>query len=228
MLGVAGCGRVAFDPLTDAGMDTGSAAATCPPFATFCDGFESGDTSAWSRSDLSPGGTTVASQEQVHSGRFALDATMPAQSNGAAACVVHTFSPITTGVIAVREWIYAPVPIIDYDSPLNVYDVFNHYALVGGANPSWVISENNGNGPSNHFGAPVPPINTWTCIELNITFSPPLFELYVDDQISISTTPVDPSPLYREIDVGVARADIAGYRVIVDDVVMADRHIGCN
>jgi hypothetical protein len=221
---VAGCGRVAFDPLTD----SGAAAASCPSFAQFCDGFESGDLSAWTRSDLSPGGTTVVSPEHVHSGQFALDATMPMQSNGASASVVHAFPPISSGMIAVREWIYSPVPIINYDSPLNLFDVFQHYALVGGANPSWVISENDGSGVTNHFGTPTPPINTWTCIELDVTFSPPKFELYVDDVLSVLATPADPAPLYREIDVGVARADIAGYRVFVDDVVQADRHIGCN
>ena len=82
-------------------------------------------------------------------------------------------------------------------------------------------------GNANHYGTPLPPLNTWTCIELDVTFSPPRFELFVDDVLVVDVTPVDPAMLYREIDVGVARADIAGYRVIVDDVVQADRHIGC-
>jgi hypothetical protein len=223
---VAGCGRIAFDPV-GVGGDGGGSASDCPAFAQFCDGFESGDFSRWSGKDLSPGGTIVASQQRAHSGSFGLAATMPMQSNGAAAAVLHDFAPISSGVLAVREWINTPVPIIDYDGVLDIFDVFQHYVLAAGAT-NWVVSENSpGGGLQNYFGTPTPPLDTWTCIELDVTFSPRRFELFVDDVRVVDMTPADPAPLYREISVGVARADIAGYSVFVDDVVQADRHIGC-
>jgi hypothetical protein len=224
---IAGCGRVAFDPVGGNGGD-GSVASSCPTFALFCDGFESGDISAWSGRSVATGGTVVASQEHVHAGSFALDATMPMLANGSVAAVLHDFPPASSGVIAVRVWIYTLQPLIDYNAPLNFVDVFGHYALVAGAGPNWVISEKStGGGLVNHFGTPIPPVDTWTCVELDVTFSPPQFALFVDDTLSVAAAPADPAPLYRQIEVGIARADIAGYRVFVDDVVQADQHIGC-
>jgi len=224
----AGCGRIAFDPLGGDGGHDGASVASCPAFAQFCDGFESGDVSAWSGSDVSPGGTIGATQQPVHSGNFALAATMPMQSNGAAAAVLHDFAPISTGVLAVREWINTPVPIVAYDGVLDIYDVFQHYVLAAGDSNMWVVSENSPSGGlANYYGSPTPPLDTWTCIEVDVTFSPRRFELFVDDVLAVSMTPADTAPLYRQISIGVARADIAGYRVFVDDVVQADRHIGC-
>lgn len=221
----AGCGRIAFDPV---GGDGGGSAPGCPAFAQFCDGFESGDFSQWTGSDVSPGGTIVATQERAHSGSFAFAGTMPMQSNGAAAAVLHDFAPISSGMLAVREWINTPVPIVAYDGVLDIYDVFQHYVLAAGDSNRWVISENSpGGGLNNYYATPTPPLDTWTCIEVDVTFSPPRFELFVDDTLALGMPAADPAPLYREISVGVARADLAGYSVFVDDVVQADRHIGC-
>ena len=218
-----GCGRIAFDP---AGGDGGGSG--CPAFAQFCDDFESGDLTRWTGSDVSPGGAIVASQQQAHSGSFALAATMPMRSNGSAAAVLHDFAPISSGMLAVREWINTPQPIVAYDGVLDIYDVFQHYVLAAGDSNMWVVSENSpGGGLANYYGSPTPPLDTWTCIEVDVTFSPRRFELFVGDVLAVSMTPADPAPLYREISVGVARADIAGYTVFVDDVVQADRHIGC-
>jgi len=200
----------------------------CPPFAQFCDGFESGDVSAWSDSRSDTGGSVVASQEHVRTGSFALDATMPMQSNGATSAVILLFPPVSTGTISMRQWIYTLQPLINYNGTMNFLDVFGHYALVAGAGPNWVISERStSTGVVNHFGTPVPPVDTWTCVELDVTFSPPQFELYIDDALSLTTPIADPAPVYQRIEVGVARSDVAGYRVFVDDVVQADRHIGC-
>ena len=52
--------------------------------------------------------------------------------------------------------------------------------------------------------------------------------LYVDDVAVLATPIADRNPVYDGFVIGLVRSDAAGARVVVDDIVLADGHIGCH
>jgi hypothetical protein len=230
VLALAACGRVDFDATTG----DGAAAYTfvCPSFASFCDDFETGDISKWGGSYRSPGGTLVVTTGGAHSGSHALDATMPAQGDGAESAVLEPIAgpPVT---YAVRVWAYQPQPLIHYDAVLLLRSTTAlHFVNVsGGGTQTWTATEDGAGGLVDHVSTQPVPTNQWMCVELDVTVpaaGAPSVEVSVDDVQVIAGALSDVAPVYDEIDVGVARADAAGSRSIVDDVVVATQHIGCN
>jgi hypothetical protein len=227
------CGRIHFAALGDAdGTGDGQPIAQCPPFATFCDGFETGDTSLWPAPKIDTGGSLVVESSIVHTGRYALRGSMPSGSvAGDCACVGDNFAPITSGMFAVRAWVYQPQALINFDAVFLLYNkVTNNYLLVGGDGAGkWVASEQSSLGLNDLTSATVVPQNTWLCVELDYTFvnGAPLVAVYVDDLSVISATGRDPMPSFALAQLGVARTDTGGSTTILDDVVFATQHIGC-
>jgi len=68
----------------------------------------------------------------------------------------------------------------------------------------------------------------WTCVELDYTLQPPHVELYIDETRVLDTAMAEPAPAFPELGFGVARAPQGGFHVFVDDVVIADKHVGCH
>jgi hypothetical protein len=232
-----GCGRLSFQtgdaasgdargegPLTDAPLP-------CPAFATFCDGFETGDITKWTDMNITTGATTIPTTAIVHSGTYALDATVPPGSNGDLAVVEHRILTFTNGMLTLREWIYQPQPLIHFDNVLRFDQVAGpSYVTVGSDTiGAWDASEDSpSGGPLDHSSTPIVPVNRWTCVELDLTSgSPNTIEVFVDDVSVISDSMLDTVLGYDDIAVGVPRAYNAGSRTIVDDVVIANQHIGC-
>ena len=243
---LVGCGRFGFDSadppndgrLTDGnrgdigqdGVD-GASSGLCPAFAIFCEDFES-DLSQWTMTELvglnaSSSITTV----RPHTGTRALESNKDASGSSGAACVVGPIGTHSSGVLAARAWVYAPVPIENFDLVLGLSDSSNNnYTVVGGdTSVNWVGSEVRASGSPIDFSSATPTsANQWLCVELVFTFAVPHYDVYVDGTQVISRTALTPSPTYNTVRVGAVRADNIGFHVFVDDVAVATQRVGCN
>ena len=221
---LAGCGHLGFDPAGDGA----PAASDCPAFATFCDGFESGDYSKWPMHDISQGGSLTVQTANVHGGHYALDATMPALFDGALAAVELPVTPQTTGTFALREWVYAPQQLAGFDAVAVLWDGKKFINVAVDDFHHWDASDYPGSGAVIDHGSSVAAVpGVWTCIEIDVAVGAS-FQLFVDDASAIALPLDDPSIQISLVWAGLPRADAAGARVIVDDVVIAPQHIGCS
>lgn len=224
-----GCGRVGFEPRLDA--TSGDAVAfVCPQFAVFCDDFETGDLSKWGPTIISAkGGMVAPTTTRAHTGAYALEASEPLQtSSGTKAEATVPLAGQSTGMLAVREWIDAPQPLVGF-ACVDQVQAMNRYLLVCGDNSgNWVVSEAYPSNLDDHHGLAGPSVDTWTCVELDFTFGAPgHLQLYADDVLVVDAAASDPAPMYTQFNAGVPHAANAGFHVFVDDVVIARQHIGC-
>jgi hypothetical protein len=243
-----GCGRIGFGDIPDGGTlrvdgtlpDDGTPpsdgvvpAEACPTFASFCDGFESGNLAAWSSSWVTA--ATVTTQSSiVHSGHYALESVGP-PSTSFYGFALHGFPLQTTGIIAEREWVYAPQPLVAWQTVLAAYSGSannNNYLLVTGANNNlWGATEGNGSTDfGNHASTAAIPQSTWVCVELDVTLATTgsTVAVYVADQEVVTSSLLTPSPAYSALTAGLATSVAGnGATAYVDDVVMAAQHIGC-
>lgn len=237
---LAGC-RINFDaaPL-DARDDAevtegdGPAVADCPSFALFCDDFEAGDLGRWSRTLLQGPASAVVSATRVHGGSFALETRVdPAAMDGGNAAPAITFSPQSTGVLAVRQWLNLDAVLRDFNIVVELRNTAtNEYVALGGNNSAnWVSTEDPGTGAVDHqTGVATPGLDVWTCVELVYVFTPPSMprvELYVNDTMVLDDASAYLTQELDEVRVGIARADMTGFSLFTDDVVIADQRIGC-
>jgi hypothetical protein len=195
-----------------------------------CDGFESGTLAMWTVSRSDPSLTVAVSTARVHSGTYALDSNVPAQnSSGQSAYAVRHSAAQTTGALTARVWINAPQAITGFSSVLR-FGSQDTYAIVAGDSQShWTVTELSSKGLFDHTSKVATVQDTWTCVELDYTFTPtPHMKLYIDDALVIDLDAADPAPSYTDVGIGVARAPLGGFRVFADDIVIADKHIGCN
>jgi hypothetical protein len=227
---VTACGRVRFDGLGDA---IGDGAATCPPSALVCDDFEAGNLGRWSRTIINPNSTLQLEQQLIHGGASALDANIgPQPGTGGVTDVVYDQPVQTTGVLATRAWIYAPIALTNYEGVMEYADsdAFNAYALALCASTGmWGISEGSpASGFMDHVSTVPCVAATWQCVELVYQLSAPRrAQLWVDNVMVVDVTPIDTAPAFTFAGVGASRSDLDGTRVIVDDAVVANQRIGC-
>jgi len=231
---LAGCGRVGFADGSDGvggGDDGGDVAGPCPSSAVLCDDFESGDISMWSGLTVSLGGASVtASAAQPRNGGFSLDANVPMLGNGTSANVIRSIPLRTTGVLAARLWILAPTMFTRFDAVVRFWHTpTNQYMVVGcDSTNHWTAGENDGVGVIDHVSTvPCGPGPSWHCVEQVYSLDSRRVEVYIDGANVIDEAVADPAPKFSQVDVGAVRADAAGFRVFVDDVVIADQRIGC-
>jgi hypothetical protein len=225
---VAGCGRIAFEPI--------DAAAPCPPTALLCDDFETGDISRWTSRSVGTGASIAVDALAPHRGQFALDATVPASPvSGIPASACLETSQISSGMLAMRAWIYPPTALDNYDAVLlfknapSCATTSSQYAIAGGAMGAWNVSEDSSAGLHDHHATvPGPAVDTWTCLELDYAFAPPHIQLYANDAIVLDVTADDPAPAFNAMLAGVTNSTTSGYHVFVDDVVVDRAHVGCN
>lgn len=236
------CGRVAFEARGDAadrGGDAGdassdSAAVACPEFALLCDDFESGTASKWTGTTENGPATLAISGAAVHAGAFALDTTVGTAANdGGRATAYYYYTQPASGVLAIREWLSVASPLELFNMLILVeHETTQSYVAAGGDNNgNWVVTDDGGAGPVDHIGStPTPPVGTWACVELVYTFAgtgPAHVSLYVNDVLAVDDDASDPAPVFTDVQVGIGRADVTGIHVYTDDVVIADRRIGC-
>ena len=230
-IGALGCGRLDFELRNDAtpAVTTDASAFACPAFALFCDGLESGDISRWSGADIAIGGTASVTTSIVHSGLFALEATMPSQQTGAGVKVYYSFPTQTTGRLALREHVYMPQQLADYDGVIEFSGgPLQYVGLFVDSNLMWAVSEDsNGGGLADYPIAVLAQPGRWYCVELEVVFSPPTVIVYIDDAQVLMTPMADPGPFYNQVSGGMTRGSMDGGRAIIDDAVVATQHIGC-
>jgi hypothetical protein len=240
---LAGCGRFAFDPRVetrdgDVGValdgDAGDAAGACPPFALLCDDFESGTLNAWTSASLNPGSSTlVVSQGVGRGGTFGLEANVLAGAGGGKASPRLVFAPRSTGTLAVRSWVKSTTALTNFNLVLEIARGIDEYVTLGGdSGGNWVSSDlRMGGGFVDHFTTqPVPTTDVWFCVELLFNFEPAPGRIqgFADDVLVLDTTALAPAPIFDAVSVGSVRGDQAlGLHVYVDDVMIADRRIGC-
>ena len=237
------CGRIGFDaggidPTGDGGNTSGDtmfgdgAAGACPAFALMCDDFESGALTKWTRLEQVGLGTSGLQTNTTRSGTFAFAGNKMPSGNSGAQALVLDLTPQTTGVISVRQWIYAMDPIEDFDLVASVKnaDDQNYTAVGGDAAGLWVVSEMRNGGATVDTSTSIATVgpSTWTCVELVFTFgSPPQVQVFVNDTMIVTMPGDTPSPTYDAVTVGAVRGDQLGFHVLVDDVVIAHQRIGC-
>jgi hypothetical protein len=241
---IAGCGHLGFqtsdgavgDGARDGARDsidrTDVAAAACPAFALFCDDFETGDVSRWTGTHLDPGVSLGIESATVHGGMYALQGTVPMGStDGDAASVTKTFGDQSTGMIAVREWIYQVQPLNHFDGVMILEPVASGLPAVlvaGDGSTLWDVSEDSGTSVD-HGTTQTVATTMWTCVELDYTFgSPSTIELYVADALVLQVAATDTATTFGRLFAGAARSSsVVGTNTIIDDVVIAQQHIGC-
>ena len=201
--------------------------ADCPE-ALQCDDFEDGDFVNW-EVDSGEGATVSISTERSHSGMRAVAAEVPALPfTGSSAVIKREQALQTSGVLAARAWIFSPGPITNFSGVLQ-FEGDDGYVMISGSNTGrWTVTENSEAGLFDHDSAVVPRPATWTCVELEYRFSPPRIRMYIDGVSVLETGAEDPAPAFDEVAVGVTRASLAGFRVFVDDLVIANKRIGCD
>ena|GEM_PF-7133690 len=231
LAGAVSCGRVGFS-VVDATIDAGDDA--CPLDALLCDDFETQDISRWDTVLTDGGGTAMASTQRARSGSSALELRYGASSTSGIAAVVLQLTPRSTGVLAVREWIYLEQPLAAFNLVVAFGNTATGQFITAGGNSSarWVSTDQDANRVivDHTTGVATPPVGEWTCVELVVDYvvnGPPTVELFVAGARILDTAIADVNPLYDHVEVGLSRADRAGYVLYVDDVVIDDARIGC-
>lgn len=226
----AGCGRIAFDPF-DRAPDAGADAMppSCPVFATLCEDFETGELARWPGGFTSTNSSVGLTTDRPHRGAFALESFTPAGAL-ATANIARELPVQSTGVLALRLWVYPVEPLVNFSEVVLWGNTTTGQYLTFGGDPNenWTFSENSSAGLFDHLGVAPVAVGAWACVELVISFAGPstTAQLIVDG-VPYQAQLDDPAPAYDELAIGLPRVDFAGAHTIIDDLVVADRPIGC-
>jgi hypothetical protein len=238
VLALAGCGRIGFDltsaAVGDAARDTSApndGPLPCPPTAILCESFETAPV-GWA-SEISGGGVNVSRTTAfAHSGIGALEAqVVPSASSGRAA--LHRVLDGSAAALATRLWVYPIEPLQSFDHVLTWFGtpLSRFFALGGDEVANWVFTL--GVPPSDfvdHHSTTAVPVGTWSCVEivrrLGTMSSGPTVQLYVNDALVLDD-PIVENAVYLELYVGLVRGAPVGGHVVIDDLVVSDRTIGC-
>lgn len=204
--------------------------------ALFCDGFESGDISAWTSTFLNgdPVPTATVVGAPVHSGEYALRVDAASGSTGAALVAEVIPSPNPPDLYF-RAFYYTRS-----ETPLG----FETHTLFD-ADSQWLTLALRGSRAGNmhshnflpadfaeDFDATVP-ADAWFCIETHYRFGADgLFEVFYDDvRVHSREMALEASPrALTDVLVGVTNrnpANTDAYELLVDDVVVSLTRIGC-
>ena len=234
------------DPLQDcpggpadlSGPQPDLSAPSCPPGALLCEDWESGGTAGWTPSIGGPLPAQLAVDgTRPHRGLLSLHGSAPvgsmdAGSNDSTESLIHSFAPASSGLLALRTFLYTEDPPGDFD----LYFFFDSetnpsYSVGGASGGNWVVTH-----PSvgaDLHGPDAVPLGRWVCVELRLTISSSgpngRVQLLVDGATEIDT-PYDTSgTMIDAVTYGIARDTGAQpWSVWLDDLVVATAPIGCN
>jgi hypothetical protein len=93
----------------------------------------------------------------------------------------------------------------------------------------WTVSEAVPPAPIKDFDSTTsgPAIATWTCVELDYSFTTGQIQLFVDDVLAVDATSVYTFAPYTLALSQLGGASRAGTEIFIDDVAFARQHIGC-
>lgn len=218
---LAGCGRIGF---SGASVALGEDAPACAHLR--CDGFESGTLTGWDVVN-NPNARVVVGTGRAHTGARSVEAESaiePATGSETAINFAYTFGT-GTGIVSARAYVSVDQPLRDYVSVLSMKSADRqNYLVVGGdAFGNWEMTQ--GDPGAIDHGTTVPALvpGSWTCLELEHTAA--RVRLFVADTVILDFAP-EPAT-FDAIGFGVTRANTTPYRAYIDDVVISDRHVGC-
>jgi hypothetical protein len=212
--------------------------AACPSFAFFCDDFEEGyfDLTKWQMKYDSAGGSTL---EVDNLQPFKGTQSVYVQATGGLVWQAHTFTPITSGMLAVRGYFYSDPALAP-----SIYFFYLHRAGTAPVDADWVVgydnisssgqwtiyNKNSGSGYSLSASAAA---GTWHCVELDLAINGDgsnTASFFVDGTAAtpVTTATSAGSTTFSEFDVGVSYiAGSSANKFHIDDVALATQHIGC-
>lgn len=239
--------RKPIEPVDDAGVldetgspiDGGVDAGRCPPFATFCDDFESGDLVKWTSLLQTNSGKVSVVGTKVFDGQNAFYAlagpstpvnnTYPAVGAGARV----TVPVVTSGLLVVRARVFMPRFLGDETTFIKAFakngvDDMNVKITNGGLVK--VDTDIPDAGPE-LTGTKGPPIDKWFCIEWQATIGAAGHQrILVDGEEVLAADEYNlTSQGYDSVQIGFNAANGSVTQdIYFDDVVMATQPIGCN
>jgi hypothetical protein len=224
-------------PMDLAGADLTPAAA-CPAFAFFCDDFEEGyfDTGKWQmKYDSGSGSSLEVDNLQPYKG----NQSVYVQATGGTVWQAHTFTPITSGMVAARAYFYSdpsPAPSFYFlylhragSAPVDADWVAGYDDI--GSPGQWTVYNKNPGRNYNLPGSTAP--GTWHCVELDLTFNGDgtnTMQFWVDGVSAgpLTVLATEASTTLGEFDIGVSYiASSTANKYHIDDVALATQHIGC-
>jgi hypothetical protein len=198
----------------------------------FCDDFESGTLMKWTGEDV-PASQVVTTGAR-YTGNYGLDSSVPTDMGaGAEGDVYYTSSAVSTGTLAIREWVYSSAQLVNYIGTLEVTlgapATASQYVEVNANDVgAWSLSEFGSAGLHDLAGHTTAATATWTCVELVIELgSAATATVYVDGSASTEGTLFNAGDSYDTTAVGVTRANAGGFEIYIDDVAIATQRIGC-
>jgi hypothetical protein len=235
-----GHARNAPDAGVDAGPDAGSgASATDCTEALVCAGFEREDyTAEWSGTVIETSGVLERSTARAHSGVSSLRAQSRAMAS--VADVVARFSPLRSGTLYLRAYLYVPAGLPT--ERMNLFFIGSRPDPDSDSNPFVGVDLNLENGavqlfspqakPQRQTGELVIPRDRWFCWRTEVELgSAAAVSVFVDDALALRATGVDS---VAQDGVSMLRAGIdwssdqaAFFEVYLDDVVLDTRPVAC-
>ena len=219
-------------------IDTGVDAGTCPPFATFCDDFESGNLAKWPTLLETNSGKVSVVGTTVFAGKHAMYATAgpstPVNGNypsvGAGARV--PIPVVTSGMLTVRAYVFMPKFLGDETTFIKAFgkngsDDMNVKITNGGLVK--VDSDIPDAGPE-LTGTKAPPTGAWTCIEWHATIGTAGHQrVIVDGENALDADEnTFTSQGYDSVQIGFHAANgSVTQEIYFDEVVVATQPIGC-
>lgn len=205
--------------------------------AIFCDGFEGADGFARWTSRYMAGATLAPSATQTFLGAGSLHAQVM-DAGGSTAVRRLLDSPITSGDIYLRAWVYLPgsFTITGSFSLLQAgYDASPWYHLSIGISATglaeiFIDSEAGARSPT---GALVPR-DTWVCMEAHVAIANTggVAELWMNGTLEAQVTDFDTQPAlgYERIVAGIPYTDAAqaATEVYLDEIVLSTTRVGCD
>jgi hypothetical protein len=199
----------------------GGAIGGCPQGALFCDDFETGDTRRWEGTMEAHPQSVIVDHTRPFRGQVALHA-----SDAVTAEVFQHVPTQATGILSTRFYVFAVTQVGGTD--MLGWSGATGDALVVGIDGSgnWTLTENN----RGHNAAAVVPSGRWLCVELEVDLPPTRnLRLFVDGAPVIDQAMLVVSATsYDKLAAGVvAVRTSATPELFIDDVAVANQHIGC-
>jgi hypothetical protein len=199
----------------------------CGAGVVFCDGFESGDVSAWSSA---VSGNAKVQGERVHNGSWALQVT----TDGARSASVGTsLRRLATGSFHARAWFFVPSDFVFHKAELLTVD-----GPPDGV--EFILDEDEIRAYDDMAATTLTTQmsvlhNQWFCIQLHVGISQSAGTVTLDlniHQVSAASA-LDTLPAadgYTFLDVGIANPTNGQgpATIYIDDVVVSTQPLGCN
>ena len=208
---------------SDGGMIT-----DCPGFATFCDDFELGNVSRWTRTQtLTAAAAISVTRVRPRSGSWSLEAQVTGTaSSGANLGKMPLPLPSNVQTVGVRFHLFLTASVNNGASPLGIGNPTTHYFNIVLNGGNWAVRYYQGTDAQSAIAAPV---GVWTCVELvlsNVGAPGTHVQLFADNATVLdyqSTAATTAGELY----VGLPQLPIGPAHAFIDDVAVGPQRIGC-